>query len=65
MSMKEIVVIDENKRIKNELPEEHENLEVNFARYYKYEFNYEYNGVLVIAKITAIIMVMIVSPLAS
>lgn len=47
--MKEIVVIDENKRIKNELPEEYENLEVNFARYYKYEFNYEYNGVLVIA----------------
>lgn len=36
--MKQIVVIDENKGIKNELPEEYENLEVNFARYYKYEF---------------------------
>ena len=47
--MKQIVVIDENKGIKNKLPEEYENLEVNFARYYKYEFNYEYNGVLVIA----------------
>ena len=47
--MKQIVVIDENKGIKNELSEEYENLEVNFARYYKYEFNYEYNGVLVIA----------------
>lgn len=43
--MKEIVVRDGN--IENELPEEYKDIEVRFSRYYKYEFWYEVNGIVV------------------
>ena len=46
--MKEIVVIDENKGIKNELPEEYKDIEVRFSRYYKYEFWYENDDMQII-----------------
>ena len=45
--MKEIIVVDENNKIKNELPEEYKDIEVRFSRYYKYEFWYEGNGIVV------------------
>lgn len=47
--MKEIVVIDENKGIKNELPEKYKDIKVKFSYYYKYEFHYESNEVIVVA----------------
>ena len=46
--MKEIIVIDENNKIKNELPEEYKDIEVRFSRYYKYEFWYENDDIQVI-----------------
>lgn len=46
--MKEIIVIDENNKIKNELPEEYKDIEVRFSRYYKYEFWYENDDMQII-----------------
>lgn len=46
--MKEIIVIDENNKIKNELPEKYKDIKVNFSRYYKYEFWYENDDIQVI-----------------
>lgn len=47
--MKEIVVIDENRRIKNELPEKYKDIKVKFSYYYKYEFHYESDEIIVVA----------------
>lgn len=46
--MKEIIVIDENNKIKNELPEGYKDIKVNFSRYYKYEFWYENDDIQII-----------------
>ena len=47
--MKEIVIVDENNNIKNELPEKYKDVKVKFSYYYKYEFHYESNEVIVVA----------------